>query len=475
MNGQRGTGNEAGREERSAVGSQRYAERQMIENEDTMKRQKGFTGWYVLTTVLLLVALLSGCSKKAEEPAAEAEKTYYTCPMHPQIIRDAPGTCPICNMDLVPVEEGGDHAGHEGMEHDGTEDGATEPAAPGLPESGGSRPVVRIDPSVARNIGVRTATVARRPLSTALRVDGRVVPEEGRVRSVTARVGGYAEKVRANASGLTVRKDEVLLEVYAPEVVVAQERLLQAGEVPGAAEESRRRLVNWDVPQSFIKRVERTGRAERLFPVVAPVSGVILRKDVIEGQGLMPGAELYRIADLSTVWVTARVWQADLAWVRPGVKASIRLRNLPGRTFASEVFFVSPELDPATRTAEIRMRVANTPASDLRPEMFAEVVLQAAAAPVLAVPAQAMIRAGGRDVAVVALGGGRFQPREVVAGREADGWIEIVEGVEEGEEVVTSAQFLIDSESNLRAAVEALRAEGAATPSAKTQGGGHVH
>lgn len=449
-----------------------------------MKRTKSFSGWYVLTTVLLLVAVLSGCSKKAEVPAAETEKTYYTCPMHPQIIRDAPGTCPICNMDLVPVETGdGDDASGHSDDHEGDEHPGDVPATPEIQGSETGSPVVRIDPVVARNIGVRTAIVARRPLATTLRVDGRVVPEEGRVRSVTARVGGYAERVRANASGLTVRKDEVLLEVYAPEVVVAQERLLQAGEVAGAAEESRRRLSNWDVPQSFIKRVERAGRAERLFPVVAPVSGVILRKDVIEGQGLMPGAELYRIADLSTAWVTARVWQADLAWVRAGVKASIRLRNLPGRTFASEVFFVAPELDPVTRTAEIRMRVANTPALDLRPEMFAEVVLQATAAPVLAVPAQALIRAGGRDVAVVALGGGRFQPREVVAGREAEGWIEIVEGVEEGEEIVTSAQFLIDSESNLRAAVETLRKEGAAAPAAtpaatpeeKAQGGGHVH
>src|SRR5690606_25373103 len=256
-----------GRVNRKTVGGGMSAECPMSENEDTMKCGKTFAGWHPLVMLLLLAAALSGCGKKAEEPVAEAGKTFYTCPMHPQVIRDAPGTCPICNMDLVPVEDDGDHARHDEADHEGAEHPATEPAAPENPGSGTGRPVVRIDPAVARNIGIRTAPVTRRALPASLRVDGIVAPEEGRVRSVTARVDGYAEAVRADATGLAVGKDEVLLEAFAPEVAVAQERLLQAGD----AAASRRRLLNLGVPSSFIARLERTGRIERRFPVVAPV------------------------------------------------------------------------------------------------------------------------------------------------------------------------------------------------------------
>jgi membrane fusion protein, copper/silver efflux system len=428
------------------------------------------------TNILLLVvfvttsALLAGCGKK-DEPPVDTRTTYYTCPMHPQIIQDKPGTCPICNMDLVPVEESEDHEEHGTPQEPGQGDESG--GASAITPDASGRPVVRIDPAVAHNIGVRTETVARRPLVAVLRLDGRVVPEEGKVVSVTARVMGYAEVLRAASSGQTVRKGETLLELYSPDVVITQERLLQS--LDRGRDESyartRERLINWDVPESFIQRIEKTGKVERRFPILSPATGVVLRKNVLEGQNVMPGAELYQIADLSTVWVTARVWQSDLAWVRAGSKASIRLRNLPGRVFESTVFFVSPELDPATRTAGVRLRLANTPALDFRPEMFAEVVLRdSSKQSALAVPAQALIRAGGRDVAVISLGNSRFQPREVTTGREAGGWIEILEGVSEGDEIVTSAQFLIDSESNLRAVVERLRASGA-----DAQKGNHAH
>jgi Cu(I)/Ag(I) efflux system membrane fusion protein len=375
-------------------------------------------------------------------------------------------------MDLVPVDEG---EGHESNSDQDMGEGGTSAGPAPAPGRPAERPVVRIDPAVVQNLGVRTETVARRPLSATLRLDGRVVPEEGKVVSVTARVMGYAEVLRAASSGQSVRKGEALLELYSPDVVITQERLLQS--LDRGRDESyamtRERLINWEVPESFVQRIEKTGKVERRFPILSPSSGVILRKSVLEGQIVMPGAELYQIADLSAVWITARVWQSDLAWVRVGSCASIRLRNLPGRVFESSVFFVSPELDPGTRAAEVRMKLVNTPALDLRPEMFAEVTLSDAfAKPVIAVPAQALIRAGGRDVAVIALGGGRFQPREVTVGREAGGWIEILDGVEEGEIIVTSAQFLIDSESNLRAAVQQLRA-GDAAPAG--EGGGHVH
>jgi Cu(I)/Ag(I) efflux system membrane fusion protein len=340
---------------------------------------------------------------------------------------------------------------------------------------------------VVQNIGVRMEKVRRRPLSPEIRLDGKVAADESRVRSVTARVMGYVERLHASVSGQTVRKGRPLFELYSPDLVAAQEEFIQAtryrdGLSEGAAatlresaenlmQSARRRLLNWDVPESFLATLEKTGQSVRRVPIPSPLSGVLLRKNVVEGQSVMPGMELFQIADLSRVWVTARVYQADLSAVRIGSPAAIRLRNLPDREFVAKVFFISPEMDPATRTVEIRMEVANTSALDLKPEMFAEVTVAASGQDsVVAIPEQALIRTGKRDVAVVALGEGRFQPREVRVGRSAGGFAEILEGLEEGEILVTSAQFLIDSESNLRAAVEQLRATGS-----PASGGGHVH
>lgn len=398
-------------------------------------------------------AAFAGCRKQEAASSAKARvmgethetrpeaapHALYRCPMHPRILRKEPGSCPICGMTLVPVEDG---------------DVLNEPA--GGEDS--AAPIVRVAAATARDIGLRTRRVERGMLARTLRLDGKVVPDESRLRSVTARVGGYAEVVRVQSVGQAVRRGEVLLEMYSPEVAAAQARLLQ----PGGEAEARERLANWDVPASFTARVAKTGRTERRFPVIAPGDGVILRREVIAGEAVNPGMELYRTADLSTVWVTARVYAPDLAWIRKGARATLRFPNLPGETFASEVFFVAPEADAATRTVEIRMAVRNTRELDLKPELFAEVTLEERiSAPTLVVPSRSLIRSGTRTLAVVATGDGRYQPREVVAGREAAGRTEILQGLSEGDEVVEAAQFLVDAESNLRAAVERLRAQGA--------------
>lgn len=451
-------------------------DRRKTEGEENMKRDANFSRWWRMSWVAVLmvvVAGVAGCSRTAEEPAVGAETTYYSCPMHPQIIRDQPGTCPICNMDLVPVEDGRGHEGHGHISGDSGEAGDGGNAARAAVPAG-APPEIRVAASALRILGARTTPVVREAIARALRVDGLVAPDEARVVSVPARVAGYAEVVRVTDPGQTVRRGETLAELYAPDVVVALDRFVRAGEGTGERAEARRRLLNWGVSEGFLDGVARSGRVPRRFPVEAPRGGVVLAKNVYEGQSVGEGAELYRIADLSTVWVSARVWQSDLSWVREGARATVRLRNLPGRTFESTVFFVSPELDPATRTAEVRLRLANTPAHDLRPGMLAEVTLHAPADDsALTVPAHALIRAGARDVAVVSLGGGRFRPREVTVGRTADGRAEILAGLAEGEEVVTAAQFLLDSESNLRAAVDRLRAtEG--TDGTMPEGG-HAH
>ncbi len=416
----------------------------------------------VLGTLTLLLALsLSGCdsrnNKEADPGSTRTEgvangsdaasvkptpkKILYQCAMHPQIIRDKPGTCPICGMELVPIPE-------ELTMPDSTSADGSRPASP--------IPVVRVDPTTLRNIGLRTEVVHSRLLTRDLRLNGKIAVDEARIYSVTARVEGYVETLAATSIGKSVQAGETLLELYSPDLLTAQQEYLQGG--PSALG-ARERMLNWGVSTRFLARLEKTREIKRRVPLLAPAAGVITRKEVVQGQSVGAGMELFRITDLSEVWVTARVYPTDLPWVKTGGTAAIQVRNLPDRDFSATVLYVSPELDPTTRTAEIRMKLVNTPGRDLRPEMFAEVVIAGASEKEsLTVPAQSLIRTGGRNVAVVTLGGGRFQPREVRIGRETGEWIEILDGLQEGEQIVVAAQFLIDSESNLRAAIASMSA-----------------
>ena len=413
-----------------------------------MKNENKIVRVLMISTAVAGLYGMLGCEPKtAEKPSSTAKvnevKQLYQCPMHHQIIRDHPGTCPLCGMTLVPIHGDAEHG------------------------------VVRIDPAVVQNIGVRTEIVERRWLASEMRLDGRVMADESRIRSVTARVMGYVEKLNASVSGQTVHEGESLLEFYSPDLVSAQQELIQAvryrEELPQAAapslrensgelvQSTHRRLLNWGVSETFANELEKTRQVQRRVPVPSPIAGVLVRKNVVEGQSVSPGMEMFQIADLSRVWITARVFQADMASVKIGSPVSLHFRNLPGRDFVSRVYFISPEMDPATRTAEIRVQLSNTPAMDLRPEMFAEVVVSGAADSVLAVPEQSILHAGERQIAIVSLGEGRFQAREVHLGRSAQGYVEILDGLFEGDALVVSSQFLIDSESNLRAVIEQMQ------------------
>lgn len=377
---------------------------------------------------------------------AVAAKAMYNCAMHPQFISDKPGKCPFCGMDLTPMA----------VDNHGAGDSA-------------SALVVRIDAATAQTMGVRTEPVARRDLSAEVRAAARMRVDQGRVAVVNARVAGYAEKLYADATGQAVKQGAPLLDLYSPDLAAAQEEYLQAlryakgtSEAAGGgdlARSARRRLENWGMPAAALAALESEGKARRALAIPSPVTGVVLEKHVVQGQSVEPGMALYTLADLSRVWAVADVYQSDLGVARTGGEAEVELGHLPGKPFRGRIVFVSPVLDSASRTAEVRVEVANTPALDLKPEMFGNVILKGPLRKgALAVPEQAIIRSGRRNLAIVASGGGYFAPREVVLGVSSGGYVEILEGLAEGEDLVVSSQFLIDSESNLKAAVRRLQA-----------------
>ena len=419
----------------------------------------------LFTAAAVLVALAAGwwgrgiVSSRTMEPGASAESAggvcpggaaplYWKAPMDPTYVRDEPGKSPM-GMDLVPECPG---------------------AAQAAPAGG-----VVVDPATMQSIGVRTTVVERRDLARSIRAVGRVAYDERRVAHVHTKVQGWVETLHVDFVGQQVTRGQPLLEIYSPELVATQEELLLAARYQEATQQSpfedvrgggeslfeatRRRLALWDVAEADIQRLLETRNVKRTLTLHAPASGVVTRLGVRSGMEVQPNENLYTIADLSKVWVLADVYEYELPWLEVGQEASVELTYLPGSEMRGELTYIAPFLDPQTRTAEVRLELDNS-AGQLKPEMFGNAVIAGAPRPgVLAIPTDAVIRSGTRTIAVVALGEGRFEPRDIGIGVDTgDGWLEVRSGLEAGEEVVVSSQFLIDSESNLQETVRKLLA-----------------
>ena len=392
-----------------------------------------------------------------------AAKEQWQCPMHPTIVQDHPGTCPICGMNLVKVEGGGD--AHPAEHADST------PSPEGLA-------TVTIDPSRQQLIGLSLAHVERAQVSSSWRTTGRVAVDETRVHHVNVKFSGFIEHVHGDYIGRQVQKGEPLFTIYSPELLAAQEEYLLAlrtrqslssGSMASDGEALlravRRKLELWDVPASEIARIERSGQASRTITFYSPASGVLTKKDVVPGMRVNAGDMPFEIIDLSRVWVLADAYESDLAKVSVGMPAVLTLKAFPNRTFRGQVAFIDPFLDPTTRTAKVRIEFPNE-GGELKPEMFGEVVLQGSSHEGLRIPTDAVIQSGTQSVVFVAQGEGKFQPRQIEVGAGDSQYVEVVSGLEEGEAVVTRANFLIDSESRLRASLAALSAQETADPHA---------
>lgn len=387
-------------------------------------------------------------------PVAAAKKErkvkYWVSPMDPGYVRDKPGKAP-CGMDLVPVYE---------------EEAAT--AAEGA---------ITISPNVIQSMGVRTAKVEMQPLTRTIRAVSKVMYDERQLAQVNTKIGGWVERLYVKATGDPIRKGQPLLSIYSPELVSTQQeyllalknrRTLEKSPFPdlkkGAqrlVEASRRRLMYWDIPASQIAALERTGEVNKTLTLTSPVLGIVTKRMVTEGQMVQPGLPLLEVADLSTVWVEADIYEYELPWIKVGLPAHMTLTYIPGETFHGKVQYIYPYLMGATRTARVRLAFPN-PQLKLKPDMFAQVEIKSPLAePTVVVPAEAILDTGEKQHVFVALGKGQFEPREVKVGMYGEGGLrQILSGLKQGEEVVTSAQFLLDSEARFREAI-ALMLKGA--------------
>lgn len=395
------------------------------------------------TRVPATISAPAGDGHPHDEASTQAARQYYTCGMHPWVILPKPGDCPICHMKLTPLD----------------------------PAKFSSE--VTISPVMTQNIGIRIAAVTTGPLTKVIRTVGSVEYDETLVRDINLKIGGWVEKLHVDYVGKTVEKGQSLLEIYSPELYSAQEEYLNAFKAqadgvrhPASSsagekawdkdllESARKRLENFDISAEQIKQLETSGKAAKTMALRSPYRGLVVAKNVVEGQKVDPGTQLVRIADLSKVWIMVTLYEYQLPFVQVGQKAVMSLPYIPGQTFEGKVAFIYPYLNSELRQVKVRLEFDN-PEQALKPGMFANVELRSTLAKDrVLVPREAVVDTGSRQVAFVSLGEGRFDPRVVRIGVEAEnGMIEVMEGLKPGEMVVTSGSFLLDSEARLRDAL----------------------
>ena len=366
---------------------------------------------------------------------------FYRNPMNPSITSPVPAQDSM-GMDYVPV-----YADNEASKVAGT---------------------VKIDPVVVQNIGVRTATARQTAISRTIRAVGRVDFDEERMARLHPKVEGWIEEMRVGKTGQNVAEDDILLSIYSPKLVSTQQEYLLAlnnlsalkqspfQEIKQGAEElvrsSRERLQMLDVPEHQIQELEQTRKIKKSLHIHSPVVGTVIRIGARQGQYVTPKTELYMIVDLSQVWVYADVYEYELPWVKIGDEVEMTLASVPGKTFKGSLAYIYPYAESKTRTTKVRLVFDNRERL-LRPDMFAEVSIQSDTMDsTVVIPAEAVIRSGDRTQVFVVRGPGKFEPRVVKLGIESGGRVAVLEGITAGDEVVTSAQFLVDSESKLREA-----------------------
>ncbi|HEY9172125.1 MAG TPA: efflux RND transporter periplasmic adaptor subunit [Verrucomicrobiae bacterium] len=411
--------------------------------------------WQLVLSGCAAILLLAGCAKHTHDTKPEASGAVraapkFFCPMHPTYTSDRQGDCPICNMKLVPVKD-------------------TPATASGGGELVPGRVTVMISPEKQQLIGLKTSLVEHRTLSFTLHAPAVVQHDETRYAKIAPRFAGWIRKLHVNFSGAPIEKGQPLLTVYSPEVVAAQSDYLIAWqqakrakdntEVRTLLEAARRKLRLWEISDEEIADLEKRGQASDEVLLRAPFSGHVLTRAATEGKAFMPGETLFEIAELDPIWLRLTLAESDFRHVHVGQKVWVEFPLLGNRTFESKIAFLSPHMDPQTRRGEARVELAN-PDHILRPDMWGTAEIEVDAGESLAVPASAVLDTGARRLTFVLREDNHLEPREVEIGMRTDDWWVVKSGLKEGERVVSRALFLVDSESQLKAAIAGMGAGG---------------
>jgi len=375
-----------------------------------------------ILTVLLAIALAIVIAARPSAPiapVAQKKPLYWVDPMHPQYKSANPGKAPDCGMDLVAVYE--------------------EP---------------KITLQRQQLIGVQTGVAEVRDVGRSIRTVGRIAADETHLYKVSTKFDGYIEKLYVNVTGQAIRKGQPLFSVYSPDLLAAQQEYLlalrAAKQSPTLLEAARQRLLLWDITAGEIRELERSGSARKSLTIYAPAGGVVMNKMAVEGAKVTAGEPLFEVANLGRVWLQSDVYESELPYVRAGAPATMTLSYVPGRSWSGRVAFIAPTVDPMTRTVKVRVEFDNGDGA-LKPDMFADVTIQQPARKAIVVPDSAVLQTGTRSIVYVAKADGTVEAREVEAGTKEGDLREVRAGLGAGERVVTEANFLVDSESRLRA------------------------
>jgi membrane fusion protein, copper/silver efflux system len=452
----------------------------------------------------IAVGFRAGSGWQAKQARAAVR---YRCPMHTHYTSDKPGTCPICGMNLVPVDDGGGESvgarppgrkiafyrspmdpnvhsdrpakDQMGMDFVPVYEDEIQGASSGV----AGRATVTISSERRQVLGVRSEDVKKIRLAHRVRTVGRVAVDERRLRHVHTKYDGYVERLYVDYTGRLVRRGEPLLSIYSPDLVATQQEYLLAHRaqarladsvVRSAArgsidlqEAARQRLLLWDIRPADIERLERSGQVMRTLDVHADIGGYVVQKMAYQGMRVTPADTLYDIADLSHLWVLADVYDYSLPSLALGTEGQISVASIPNKEWKGTVTYISPTVEERTRTIKVRLEVDNRN-GELKPDMYADVFLHVDLGEGVVVPDDAVINAGDRRLVFLDRGEGRFEPREVKLGIKVNGsGVQVISGLSEGERVVTAANFLLDSESSLKAALSGMAA-GAAEAAAPT-------
>jgi RND family efflux transporter MFP subunit len=383
-----------------------------------------------------------GAATGSASKPGERKILYWYDPMHPAYKSNKPGTAPDCGMDLVPKY---------------ADDGGQDMAAGSVNIAAGKQQVM----------GVRTATVEQKPVVRDIRATAQIVPDERRIAHIHVKVPGFVEKVYVDFVGQLVRKGQPVFTLYSPDMVATQEEYLIAKrgeqtlggapyqEVSQGAQSllrsARQRLKLWDISDQQIKKLDETGEVSKTITIHSPITGFVTDRKVFPNVSVTPDMDLYVISDLSSIWATADIYQYELPFVKVGQKAQLQLSYYPGKTYSGRITYIYPSMDPTTHTAKVRIDISN-PNFELKPQMFGDVQIKVDYGNKILVPQDAVLNSGNEQTVFVVREGGNFEPRKVTLGPAVEGNVVILSGLKAGETIVTSGNFLIDSESRMKSA-----------------------